>query len=139
MNVNLLLDKCIEVCGVNTDSELAAKLRVSKQAVSGWRHGRRLPDAVTCATIAGLTGEPLARVIGVVEEARAISREEKAVWRKLAATATLLLLAVVPSLNPAAAYPVAQAEQAPGLCIMRSNGWYAQAASRARPDDQTPD
>ncbi|WP_196479708.1 DUF3693 domain-containing protein, partial [Xanthomonas translucens] len=38
------------------------------------------------------TGEPLAKVIGIVGEARAISSDEKAVWRKLAATVMGLML-----------------------------------------------
>lgn len=93
MNVNNLLDKCKEVCGARTDSELAKALGVSKQAMSGYRQGARLPDPVVCATIAGLSGVPLGKVLGIVGEARAISREEKAVWRKLA-TSTLGLLAL---------------------------------------------
>ena len=93
MNVDNLLDKCKEVCGARTDSELAKALGVSKQAMSGYRQGARLPDPVVCATIAGLSGVPLGKVLGIVGEARAISREEKAVWRKLA-TSTLGLIAL---------------------------------------------
>lgn len=99
MDVNFLLDKCKEVCGVRTDGELAAALGVSKQALSSYRNGHRLPDPVQCATIAGLSGLPLAQVMGIVGEARAISREEKAVWRKLAATAALLAVVVFPALS----------------------------------------
>jgi transcriptional regulator with XRE-family HTH domain len=94
MDVNFLLDKCKEVCGVRTEVELAGRLGVSKQALSGYRHGSRSPDPVVCATIAGLSGIPLARVLGIVGEARAISREEKAVWRKLATTAMALVIGV---------------------------------------------
>lgn len=92
MDVNFLLDKCKKVCGARTDAELAAALGVSKQALSSYRNGHRLPDPVQCATIAGLSGLPLAQVIGTVGEARAISREEKAVWHKLAATAIALII-----------------------------------------------
>lgn len=98
MDINILLDTCKEVCKVRTDEELAKKLGVSKQAVSGYRNGARLPDTVTSATIAGLSGIPLAKVLGVIGEARAITREEKAVWRKLAATAALLAVVVFPAL-----------------------------------------
>lgn len=45
-----------------------------------------------CAKIAEITGIPLARVLGIVGEARAISREEKAVWRRLASAAAVLLM-----------------------------------------------
>lgn len=90
-SIDQLLDAAKKAHGLETDMALAKALGVGRAAVSAWRHGARLPDAVVCATLAGLTGEPLAKVIGIVGEARAISREEKAVWRKLAATAIAAL------------------------------------------------
>lgn len=97
MDINSLLEACKKAQNLSTDGDLAKALGVSKQAMSGYRNQARLPDPVVCAAIAGLSGVPLARVLGVVGEARAISREEKAVWRKLAATAmtTLCALGVV--------------------------------------------
>lgn len=103
MDINILLDKAKEQCGVQMEKDLAKRLGVSPQAVSNYRKGRALPDPVVSATLAGLTGVPLARVLGIVGEARAISREEKAVWRKLAATAMLLLFAVGIGSAPTAA------------------------------------
>lgn len=94
MDINFLLDKAKEVRSLSTDAELAKAMGVSKQAMSGWRNGARLPDPVASATLAGLTGEPLAKVLGIVGEARAISREEKSVWRKLAASAAVVVLLV---------------------------------------------
>lgn len=94
MNFEQILARAIEASGAASDSDLSRKLGVSRQAVSNWRGGKKFPDTVTCATIAGITGIPLAQVLGVVGEARAISREEKAVWRKLAATAMVLAIAV---------------------------------------------
>lgn len=93
--LNKLLDKIKETRSLASDNALAAALGVKRQTVSNWRQDRTLPDAVQCATIAGLTGEPLARVLGIVGEARAISREEKAVWHKLAANAAMLALIAV--------------------------------------------
>lgn len=89
-----LLDAIKSRRNIDTDSGLAAALGVSRQTVNNWRQGRNTPDAVACATIAGLTGEPLAVVIGIAGEARAISREEKSVWRKLAASAAVIVLLV---------------------------------------------
>ncbi|APP74226.1 hypothetical protein BJD12_01960 [Xanthomonas vesicatoria ATCC 35937] len=89
-----LLDAIKERRNLTTDSALAAALGVSRQTVNNWRQGRNTPDPVACATIAGLTGEPLALVMGIAGEQRAISREEKAVWRKLAATAMTLAIGV---------------------------------------------
>lgn len=97
-SLNELLDAIKERRNLETDSALATALGVKRQTVSNWRQGRNTPDAVACATIAGLSGEPLARVIGLAGEQRAISQEEKAVWRKLAATAMTLLVGVLVTL-----------------------------------------
>lgn len=102
MDVNKLLDKAKIVRSISTDADLAKALGVSKQALSGWRNGARLPDPVACAALAGLTGEPLARVLGIVGEARAISREEKAVWHKLATSVAAAILLAVAIPLPAA-------------------------------------
>ncbi|WP_284448365.1 helix-turn-helix domain-containing protein [Pseudoxanthomonas mexicana] len=98
MDVQDLLDTAKAAQNITTDKGLAEALGVTKQAVSNWRKGVSLPDTVTCATLAGYTGLPLAQVLGIVGEARAISREEKAVWRKLAASAALVALLVAPTL-----------------------------------------
>lgn len=94
MNVSDLLEMTKAACGAGSDAELARKLGVTRAAVSGWRHNSRLPDTVTCAKMSEITGVPLGRVLGVVGEARAISREEKAVWRRLANVAATLVLAL---------------------------------------------
>lgn len=90
--LNDLLDKIKKTRSLASDNALATALGQSRQNVSNWRLGKRLPDAVACAQIAELSGEPLARVLGIVGVARAISREEKAVWRQLASMAASVLL-----------------------------------------------
>lgn len=92
--IDELLDAAKAATKSANDSELAKALGIRPAAVSNYRRGVSLPNAVVCATLAGLTGTPLARVLGIVGEARAISSDEKAVWRKLAATAMALCLAV---------------------------------------------
>lgn len=98
MTVIELLDAAKKAQGFTTDMALAQALGISRSAVSAWRHGVKTPDTVQCAALAGYTGLPLAQVLGIVGEARAISREEKAVWRKLAASAALVALLVAPTL-----------------------------------------
>lgn len=138
MDVNSLLDQAKEACGVSYDKDLAPRLGVRPSAISNYRKGVSHPDAVVCATLAGLTGVPLARVLGVIGEARAISREEKAVWRRLAATAMALCLAVgfaVPHKVQAAAtgfdkstvYTLCEIMDGPccgtrGLCVAMAGG-----------------
>lgn len=94
MQVSELLDLAKKAQGITTDMALAEALGISRSAVSAWRSGDKGPSTVQCATLAGLTGQPLARVLGIVGEARAISREEKSVWRKLAASAAVVALMV---------------------------------------------
>lgn len=94
MQVLELLNAAKERQGIATDKALAEQLGVTKQAVSNWRKGVSLPDTVTCGKLATLTGLPLAKVLGIVGEARAISREEKAVWKRLATAAALALCAI---------------------------------------------
>lgn len=131
-DINSLLDACKVAAGVSSDNQLAAALGVGRSAISNYRHARALPDPVVCATIAGLSGIPLARVLGIVGEARAISREEKAVWRKLAATAMALCIAVgfalphraqaaVTGLDKSTVYTLCAIEHPPdlGLCWLR--------------------
>jgi len=88
-----LLDNLKESRSLNSDAALARLLDVKPQTMSNWRKGHNLPDTVACARIAEAAGVPLARVLGIVGEARAISREEKAVWRRLAAAAAVVLMA----------------------------------------------
>ncbi|MBD8634476.1 helix-turn-helix domain-containing protein [Stenotrophomonas sp. CFBP 13725] len=122
--IDELLDAAKAATKSANDSELAKALGIRPAAVSNYRRGVSLPNAVVCATLAGLTGTPLARVLGIVGEARAISSDEKAVWRKLAATAMALCLAVGLALPRDA-----QAMQSSGysaehrLYIMRNQFW----------------
>lgn len=109
MDIPALLDAAKTAQGFETDMALAKALGVSRSAVSAWRNGQKGPDPVQSAALAGYTGIPLAKVLGIVGEARAISVKEKAVWRRLAATATLLAVVVLnaapaPAQAPTAAY-----------------------------------
>lgn len=87
--INNLLDKCKTMRNLPTDMALAKELKVGRAAVSGWRHGKSCPDPVACARISEITGEPLQRVLGIVGEARALSADEKKVWRRLAQVAAI--------------------------------------------------
>jgi transcriptional regulator with XRE-family HTH domain len=96
-----LLDKCKEISSSTSDNALAIKMGVTRQMISNWRLGKNYPDTVNCAKIAELTGTPLAKVLGVIGEARAISEAEKKVWRRLAnmASATAGCVAMIAMLG----------------------------------------
>ena len=120
MNVAELLDAAKKAQGFETDMALAKALGISRSAVSAWRSGTKGPDPVQSAALAGYTGIPLAKVLGIVGEARAISAKEKDVWRRLAATATLLAVGVLGgALQPAQA--ATAGFEAHPVHIMRNN------------------
>lgn len=116
-----LIDAARKALNVSSDAEFARQLGVSRGTIANWKSGYSLPDTVMCATLAGLTGLPLARVLGIVGEARAVSREEKAVWRKLAATAMALCLAVGFALPHKVQAAVPGFDKAQAVYIMRNN------------------
>lgn len=91
---NQLLDKCKQMRSIPTDMALAQVLGVGRATVSSYRHGRTYPDPVVCARISEITGEPLSRVLGIVGEARALSTDEKKVWRRLATAAAFSAIAL---------------------------------------------
>lgn len=119
MDIPGLLDAAKKAQGFETDMALAKALGVSRSAVSAWRNGQKGPDTVQSAALAGYTGIPLAKVLGIVGEARAISAKEKAVWRKLAASAALLLVGVI-GVAPAPSHAATSGFEAESVCIMRN-------------------
>jgi transcriptional regulator with XRE-family HTH domain len=88
-SINEVLDKARDMCGLPSDNQLALRLKVTRGAVSAWRKERNAPDAIACAKLAEITGISLVRMIAIAGEARAISREEKAVWKRLASAAAV--------------------------------------------------
>lgn len=86
-----LLDRCKEISSTPSDNAFANKIGVTRQMVSNWRAGKNYPDAINCAKLAEISGEPLAKIMGIVGEARAISDAEKKVWRRLANAAVLIM------------------------------------------------
>lgn len=103
LDIAKMLDKAQETCSPANNNGLAAALNVKPSAVSNWRHGRAFPDAVSCERIAQMLGQPPLRVIAQVNEARAITKAEKAVWHRLA-SAAVLVIAMAPTMAAHFAY-----------------------------------
>lgn len=123
-SVNDLLDKIKETRSLASDNALAGFLHTTRGSVSNWRLGKNYPDAVACARISEATGVPLAKVIGLVGEARAISREEKAVWHKLATAAALVLAVGLASAPVKAQATLSHFVITPSMSIMSTcAGW----------------
>ncbi|MGO4703553.1 DUF3693 domain-containing protein [Dyella sp. 2RAB6] len=96
---NKLLDKYAEACSIKQDKELAARLRVTKQAVSGWRNGHSHPDADSVGRMCEASGENVAHWLPLIEADRARNPEARKVWLRLAQMAAAVTLAI--GLNPA--------------------------------------
>lgn len=94
MKIDEIIDSAKAAANIESDIQFSKYLGLSKSAVANWRAGTSHPNTVACERLAGLSGIPLAKVLGIVGEARAISREEKAVWRKLAASAAAVIMFV---------------------------------------------
>jgi len=98
---NQLLDKFAKACSIAQDKDLAAKLRVTKSAVSGWRNHRAHPDAESVARMCEATGESVAHWLPLIEADRARNPEARKVWLRLAQMAAAITLAI--GLHPAQA------------------------------------
>lgn len=128
-----LLDKYAQACSIAMDKDLAAKLRITKATVSGWRHGKSHPDAESVARMCEATGDSVAHWLPLIEAERARNPEARKVWLRLAQMAAGIALTV--GLYPAhAEASMAQghiAQSAP-VYIMRNRGWLARAAGTLR-------
>jgi transcriptional regulator with XRE-family HTH domain len=87
-----LLDKYVKACAIKQDKDLAAKLRVTKSAVSNWRTGRAHPDAESIERMCEATGEPLARWLPLIESERARSPGAAKAWLRLAQAAACVTI-----------------------------------------------
>jgi transcriptional regulator with XRE-family HTH domain len=128
-DIQALLDAAKAARNLPSDNQLAIALSVNRATVSAWRHSRALPDTVSAGKLADFTGLPLARVLGIIGEARAISRDEKAVWRRLATAAATLVIAFAALSFP----PISTASERPSQTVdSASNRHYANWIARIR-------
>jgi transcriptional regulator with XRE-family HTH domain len=132
-----ILDAAKTARNISTDSELARQLHVTRSAVSNWRQGRNLPDAVACERLAQMTGQSVVQVIAIVGEARAISLDEKRVWRQIARVAVVVfavgMTAIPTHVQAAANYALCEVRR--GISRVRTAlrcALHKEAASSAR-------
>jgi transcriptional regulator with XRE-family HTH domain len=107
---NKLLDKYAQTCYATKDKQIAERLRVTKQAVSGWRNGHAHPDAESVEKMAVAIGEPVGPWLAIIEAERARNPEAKRVWLRLAAalgtTLALALTALPHAAQAACSLPI---------------------------------
>lgn len=87
-----LLDKYAMSCQASKDTDIAARLRVTKQTVSGWRNGRAHPNAEAVEKMCEQMGEPLRKWLPLIEAERARTPADKRVWLRLAKAAAAVIL-----------------------------------------------
>lgn len=90
---NVLLDKYAAVCSLATDRDIAARLKVSKQAVSGWRNAKAHPNAEAVERMCTALGEPLREWLPLIEAERARTPADRKVWLRLAQASAAIALA----------------------------------------------
>lgn len=142
MDINNLLDNAQHVCSAKNASELATTLGISRQALSSYRNGHRFPDIVICEKLSKMTGIKLLSVVAMVNEQREVSRDAKAVWRRLANAAAVLILvgmstpgaATVLSVNRDRVSPTgAESSTIYALCEVHSQALSGDLRESARP------
>lgn len=121
--VAVQLDKLKLVKSIANYSDLADLLGVHRQTVSLWRKGDAYPEEDRIARMAELAGaDPITWLLQVREE-RAVGHARRAyheALRRLGAAASLAVVALFAAPQPVNAGVIAQAEQSPAICIMRS-------------------
>ncbi|MBT9517331.1 MAG: hypothetical protein IV112_11610 [Methyloversatilis discipulorum] len=92
----MYLDEAQERGLAANDSDIAAKLGVTKAAVCEWRKGRSAPAEEAAARLAELIGKP--EVMAECAAARAKTPEGRRMWERLAriAAAAVVVAAVTP-------------------------------------------
>lgn len=98
--------------GVDSFSKLAPMLGITDGAIGHYRQGRRVPQVWVVADALRIQGHPAPEkaAIDIMKKA-ALTSPERTFWKKLAATATLLLVGVVGTL-PAPAQAATMAFEA---------------------------
>ncbi|MFK3847842.1 DUF3693 domain-containing protein, partial [Stenotrophomonas sp. NPDC078853] len=104
--LNKLLDKARKTCERDSDNCLAEKMKVTRSAVSKWRHGGKINDEQLLRLIEMAQADP--GIWALVKTEQATTRIEKkmfgALWDRLSPVTTVIgALVLAVSLAPGAA------------------------------------
>lgn len=125
------LDAVKRAKGLPSDYAVAKALGTTAQVVSHYRAGRRAFDPYMAVKVAELVGVDPMRVIASVEAERARNDEQRAFWRRLAASWLLPICAAAGLATPAPSVQAASASEVSNLHIMRTRQRRRRAAASA--------
>ena len=91
--VNNLLDKYRAACSLNSDSAVADRLKIKRQAVHQWRKGISWPSDDHVITMTTAAGEKAERWLAEISADRTSSPEARKAWRRLVQAAAGIALA----------------------------------------------
>ena len=106
MNWSDFFDRTLAASTAENWSQLAPMLGISDGAISHYRTGKRVPQVWVVAEALKVQGHPAPEKAAIeVMKAAALTSPERAFWKRLAATAAMLLCAIgfsVPGVSKAA-------------------------------------
>lgn len=86
--------------GVDSFSKLAPLLEITDGAIGHYRQGRRVPQVWVVAQALTIQGHPTPEKAAIeIMKKAALTSPERAFWKRLGATAALLMIVVAPTLS----------------------------------------
>lgn len=81
--IGYMIDKAKENAGFESDIDLAKHLRISRSAISRWRHDEGAPEPMLAVRLAELGETDPFRAMVAAEAARTDDQTKKAFWEKM--------------------------------------------------------
>jgi len=96
MDWDAFFEKTRVAAGVDSFAKLAPKLGVTDGAIGHYRRGRQIPSVWVVADALRIQGHPAPEKAAVeIMRSEARTKSERTFWKRLAATATLLVAGVI--------------------------------------------
>lgn len=124
-----LLDSAKANAKIESDYRLAKVIGISHNVISGYRHGKSMPNDKILAQLCALSGDDVAVIAAQVQAERAQSPEGKTMWTmiaaRLAGRASTAILSVVFTIALIAGFAM-DTRPAAGHCVKtaKSNSLY---------------
>jgi len=103
-----LLDAAKAGAGIESDYRLAKVIGISHNVISGYRHGKSLPNEKILSQLCALSGDDVGVIAAQVQAARAQSEDGKTMWlmvaKRLSGGASTAILSVLFTISLIAGY-----------------------------------